>query len=143
VPSPPSPFSLCVYQSFPSGTEPPACPSGYPKETVIDSVLDDARKCTSCTCAPVPVSCDGGTAVFSPQCGPNSGPAIDVPTTACAQLDGGPVTTLDGGVGFPIISGMILQAPVPTDPTTSSCAADGGVAFGEVTVTTVTMICCM
>jgi hypothetical protein len=113
---------------------------------MVDSALSDGRKCTDCTCAPVPVSCDGGIANFSQGCstGNTAGDAVDLPTKGCTMVDAGLITaSLDGGVNVGPLSGTLAQPPVPSDPTAGSCASDGGIATGEVAPTTVTLICCM
>jgi hypothetical protein len=115
----PAPFTMCVAQQ---GSI--ACPSTFPTQHFVGSMLNDTRGCTACTCGFNEGTC-GGTATFytAAACaaGAQAIPVDDVCTTGGAHT-----------------WKSFAYAPTSNASCTASTVApDGGAVFGDLTT-----VCC-
>jgi hypothetical protein len=129
VPSPSSPFKLCVYQTGSLGG---TCPSPYDATSapvVFDTGIADSRSCTDCRCGDVTGSCTGGDVMLSPNLTCTGG--ITSPLPATCAVDG-------------INGNLPLYTELTTPPTPGgTCSASGGQPSGTATGTGPVSVCCM
>jgi len=121
----PNAAKLCIVQAGDL-----ACPAGpYATKLVIDTVIDDTRGCSACSClAPIP-TCKG-TATLSNLPGCGQGTSLAVPSD-CVPITSQPT------------AGIYAMLGAPLTPIAGACAPSGGLPTGGVTSTGTTTICCM
>jgi hypothetical protein len=104
-----------------------ACPSGFPNQHLVGTMVDDTRGCTACSCTfDAGATTCGGNVVFYTNGTCTTGAKTVVANSGCTGVNGNTYTN-------------IIYTP---STLTASCApstvgADGGAVFGDLTT-----VCC-
>jgi hypothetical protein len=131
VPSPSTPFHLCIYQ--PASSLQTNCPAPYDSTilpVVIDTSITDTRTCTDCACGDPASTCTGGSLLLSPNAGTCGGGIQSQNPTTC-MIDGIPSA-------LPLYT-KLLNAPTAA----GTCTPQGGLPTGSATGSNPVAVCCM
>jgi hypothetical protein len=131
VPSPSTPFRLCIVE--PASSVIGGCPAPYDAMTVpviVDTGITDTRSCSDCACGDPAGTCTGGTLVLTPNA-ISCGSGITSPNPAPCAIDGIP--------GSVALYTKLLNAPTPA----GTCQPQGGQPTGSAMGSSPLAVCCM